>query len=300
MHGVGTEAVLSGGKSPGHERSQSSKCFLDLLPGSCSCPAAVGLVTSWSLPRSQTHPDRPGATAPTDKRIHGTFTFPLLMGQTTSMYRTREQGRMLHLELAAKTIIPQPLFSQLRRREYIVFFLWESSSCPYRSPYYSPLGQRCSQQQRHVIQQPPQPAVHFPHNKLGNNWRSGLARRRMLTSENSLQTNLYNGGDVLLEVQFCVQEEIASSQSSDTWFACKQCNSFCKQCPQERRKTVRELRRGERAEETSKETESRSMKEFEQRTRAGQNAFRFVKTRQPQRTSHRLRFNLGNRRFNVV
>ncbi|PKU45991.1 hypothetical protein llap_3692 [Limosa lapponica baueri] len=34
----------------------------------------------------------------------------------------------------------------------------------------------------------------------------------MLTSENSLQTNLYNGSDVLLEVQFCVQEEVASSK----------------------------------------------------------------------------------------
>lgn len=74
----------------------------------------------------------------------------------------------------------------------------------------------------------PQPAVHFPHNKPGNQLR---VWQRMLTSENSLQTNLYNGSDVLLEVQFCVREEVVSAKSSDTWFACKQCSSFCKECP---------------------------------------------------------------------
>lgn len=44
-----------------------------------------------------------------------------------------------------------------------------SSSCPYRSLYYSPLDQSCSQKQRPIIQKSPKPAVHFPHNKLGNN-----------------------------------------------------------------------------------------------------------------------------------
>lgn len=153
-------------------------------------------------------------------------------GSNYLQVQNKRSRRQLHFAAAEKKKKKSPATIQpAEKGEYIIFFLQESSSCPYRSPYYSPQGQSCSQQQRDVIQQPPQPAVHFPHNKLGNNWRSGLVWQRMLTSENSLQTNLYNGSDVLLEVQFCVQEEVASSKSSDTWFACKQCSSFCKKYP---------------------------------------------------------------------
>lgn len=153
------QAVLSIGKCLGHERSQPLKCLLDLLLGMYSCSMVAGLVTSWSLPRSQICPSCPGVNVPTVKYIHCTFAFSLVMGQTISRYRTKEQESYSTLHQLKKT---SPATIQPAEKGEYIFFLQESSSYPYRSPYYSPLGRSCSQQQRPIILKAPTASCAFP------------------------------------------------------------------------------------------------------------------------------------------
>lgn len=255
----------------------------------CSCTVIAGIQTSWFLPRSQTHPSCPFVTVPHRPTHPCTFTFSLLVSQTTKGTEQKNKEAAPPCT-SCKENKSQPLSHQLRRGNALFSF---SSNASPASTHLLTI--------HHWVK-----AVPSSRDKLSNSPPSQLCISLIISlvvswgsGEGSWPQKILCKPTCTMAVMYCWKCSFVFGRKSCLLkvltpdFSANNAAPSARNVPMPVLWGETELWHSELAEETSKETESWSVKEFEQRARVGQNAFRVIKT------PHRLWFQLGKHNFSV-